>query len=35
MDLFAHTPETRAAIVAGREECARYFWQSVFSLFRR
>jgi hypothetical protein len=35
MDTFARTPELRAAIAAGRAECARYFWTSVFGLFRR
>jgi hypothetical protein len=34
MDIFAHTPELRAAIAEGRADCARYFWRSVFGLFR-
>jgi hypothetical protein len=35
METFAHTPEIRAAIARGRVDCARYFWTSVFGLFRR
>jgi hypothetical protein len=35
MDTFAHTPELRAAIAAGRAECALYFWRTIFGVFRR
>ncbi len=35
MENFAHTAQVRAQIVAGRQECAAYFWRGIASLFAR
>jgi hypothetical protein len=35
METFAHTPEMRARILAGRAEVSRHFWRWVGSLFGR
>lgn len=35
MESFAHTPELRARILAGRAEVSRHFWRAVASLFGR
>ena len=35
METFAHTPELRARILAGRAEVSRHFWRSLAGLFGR